>query len=228
MGELHLEIIRARMLEEFRVKTTAGKPNIAFRETITLSARAEGEFKRQSGGKGQYGHVVVVLEPNPGRGNEIVNEVVGGSIPKEFIRPTIQGIEDALKDGVLDHSPVTDVRCRIVDGSFHEVDSSEPAFRTAGRMAFKSAMREAGPLLLEPIMAVEVSTPAEYQGEILGDISRRRGQISNVTADGPCCTIDGQVPLQNLFGYAMDIRSLSKGRASYTMSPSHYAALPSL
>ena len=226
MGELHLEITRDRMSREFRVQTTAGKPQTAFRETITRSAQAEGEFKRQSGGKGQYGHVVVVLEPNPGHGNEIVNEIVGGSIPKEFIRPTIQGIEDALKDGVLDHNPVTDVRCRIIDGSFHEVDSSEIAFRTAGRMAFKNAMREAAPVLLEPIMAVEVTTPVEYQGEILGDISRRRGQIQNVTADGISCIVDAQVPLQNLFGYAMDIRSLSKGRADYVMTPSHYAVLP--
>jgi len=226
MGELHLDVIRERMAREYSVQTTSGQPQIAFRETITRSARAEGKFKRQSGGHGQYGHVVVVLEPNSGRGNEIVDETVGGSIPLRFIRPTIQGIEDGLKDGVLHRSAVTDVRCRIVDGSFHEVDSSEIAFRTAGRMAFKAAMREAAPVLLEPIMAVEVTTPTEYQGDILGDISRRRGEIQNVTTDEIHCTIEAQVPLQDLFGYAMDIRSLSKGRADYTMTPSHYAVLP--
>jgi len=226
MGELHLEIIRERMAREFRVETTAGRPQIAFRETITRPAKADGEFKRQSGGKGQYGYVVVVLEPNSGNGNEVINEIVGGSIPKEFVRPTIQGIEDAVKEGVVNRSPVTDVRCRIVDGDFHAVDSSEIAFRNAGRMAFKNAMKEAGPILLEPIMAVEVTTPVEYQGDILGDISRRRGEIRNVTADGSACVIEAEVPLQNLFGYAMDIRSLSKGRANYSMTPGRYAELP--
>ena len=227
MGELHLDIIRERLSREFNVKTSAGRPQIAYRETITNPARAEGEFKRQNGGTGQYGDVIVVLEPNPGRGNEIINDIVGGVIPKQYIRPTIQGIEDALKEGVLNRSPVTDVRCRIVDGSFHPVDSTEIAFRTAGRMAFKNAMKEAGPVLLEPIMAVEVTTPVEYQGDILGDLSRRRGNIQNVTTDGLLCVVETEVPLQNLFGYAMDIRSLSKGRADYSMTPSHYALLPS-
>jgi len=226
MGELHLEIIRDRMARDFHVETTAGKPQIAFKETIARSAQAEGEFKRQNGGTGQYGHVVVIVEPNSGRGNEIINETVGGSIPKQFIRPTIQGIEDAIKDGVLGHGSVTDVRCRIIDGSFHEIDSTEVAFRTAGRMAFKNALRLAEPLLLEPIMSVEVSTPSDHQGEILADLSRRRGEIQEVAADGQACTVKAQVPLQTLFGYARDIRSLSKGRASYVMTPSHYAILP--
>lgn len=226
MGELHLEIIRDRMTREFQVCTTAGKPNVAFRETISRPAQAGGEYKHQSGGSGHYGHVVVILEPNSGRGIEVVNEIVGGAIPKEFIRPTLQGIQEALQDGVLLHRPVTDVRCRIIDGSAHTVDSSELAFRTAARMAFKNAMREAAPLLLEPIMAVDAITPIEYQGEILGDISRRRGNIQNVLNDGLTCTITAQVPLQNLFGYAMDLRSLSKGRADHTMTPSHYALLP--
>jgi elongation factor G len=226
MGELHLEVIRLRMADEFGVQTTAGRPQIAFRETITRTARAEGEHKHQSGGKGQYADVVVVLEPNPGRGNEVVSEIVGGAIPKQFIRPALQGIEDALEEGVLQGSPVTDVRCRIVDGAFHAVDSSDIAFRIAGRMAFKAAMAEAGPLQLEPLMAVEVNTPPEYQGDLLGDISRRRGEIRSVTTDGSTCVIEAEVPLQNLFGYAMDIRSLSKGRADYSMSPARYAPLP--
>ncbi|HEY0947592.1 MAG TPA: elongation factor G [Opitutaceae bacterium] len=223
MGELHLEIIRARMADEFRVETNAGRPQISYRETITRPARAEGEFKRQSGGSGQYGYVVVELEPHAGRGNEIVNEVVGGAIPKQFIRPTLQGIEDALKDGVLDGNPVIDVRVRVVDGAFHPVDSSEIAFRTAARIAFKAAMREAGPILLEPIMAVEVNTPAEYQGDLLGDLGRRRGEIRDLATDGTSAVITADVPLEALFGYAMDIRSLSKGRASYSMTPSRYA-----
>jgi len=227
MGELHLDIIRARMAEEFHVETTAGRPQIAFRETITTGARAEGEFKRQNGGHGQYGFVVVALVPNPGRGNEVVNEIVGGAIPKQFIRPTQAGIDDALKEGVLDGSIVTDVRVRIVDGAFHATDSSEIAFRTAARMAFKNAMRQAGPVLLEPIMAVEVTTPVEYQGDLLGDLGRRRGEIRDVTTDGAACTITANVPLEALFGYAMDIRSLSKGRASHGMMPSHYAIAPS-
>ncbi len=226
MGELHLDIIRERMADEFRVQTTAGRPQIAFRETITRAARAEGEFKRQNGGAGQYGFVVVALEPNAGRGNEVVNEIVGGAIPKQFIRPTLQGIEDALRDGVLNHSPVTDVRVCIVDGDFHATDSTEIAFRTAARIAFKNAMREAAPVLLEPIMAVEVTTPVEYQGDILGDLGRRRGEIRDVTADGLACVVSAEVPLQNLFGYAMDIRSLSKGRAEYSMTPSRYAVAP--
>jgi elongation factor G len=215
------------MSREFNVQTSAGRPQIAFRETITSSARAEGEYKRQSGGKGQYGDVIVVLEPNAGRGNEIINEIVGGVIPKEYIRPTVQGIEDALREGVLNRSPVTDVRCRIVDGSFHPVDSSEIAFRTAGRIAFKNAMKDAAPVLLEPIMSVEVTTPVEDQGDILGDISRRRGTIQNVTTDGLLCVVEAEVPLENLFGYAMDLRSLSKGRADYSMTPCRYAMLPS-
>jgi elongation factor G len=223
MGELHLDIIRSRLVEEFNVATTAGRPQIAFRETIARAARAEGEFKRQNGGKGLYADVVVVLEPNPGKGNEVVNDVVGGAIPKQFIRPTIQGIEEALREGVLHGSPVMDVRVRIVDGAFHATDSSEIAFHTAGRMAFKQAMREAAPVLLEPLMAVEVTTPTEYQGDLVGDLSRRRGEILQVSADGVTCVIAAEVSLQNLFGYAMDIRSLSKGRAEYSMTPSRYA-----
>jgi elongation factor G len=226
MGELHLEVTRERMKDEFRVETAAGQPRIAFRETITGTAQAEGEFKRQNGGAGQYGNVIVALEPNPGRGNEVVNAVVGGEIPKQFIRPTIQGIEEALGEGVIDGNPVTDVRCRIVGGDFHATDSTDIAFRLAGRMAFKNAMRAAGPVLLEPIMHVEVTTPVEYQGDILGDLGRRRGEIRDVATEGADCVVTAEVPLQNLFGYAGDIRSLSKGRASYSMTPCRYALAP--
>lgn len=223
MGELHLDVARQRLVDDFHVATTAGRPQIAFRETITRPARAEGELKRQNGGHGQYAQVVVVLEPNPGHGNDVVNEVAGGVIPKQFIRPTIQGIEEALNQGVLSGSPATDIRVRIVDGDFHAKDSSELAFRIASRTAFQNAMREAGPILLEPIMAVEVHTPTEHQGDITGDLMRRRGEISGVTTEGARVTIAAEVPLERLFGYAGDIRSLSKGRAEYSMTPSRYA-----
>ncbi|HEY1110643.1 MAG TPA: elongation factor G [Opitutaceae bacterium] len=226
MGELHLEVVRDRMATEFRVATHAGRPQIAYRETITRSVRAEGEFKHQNGGRGQYGRVAVVLEPNSGDGNVVLDEVAGGAIPRQFIRSTLQGIADALQEGVLHRSPVTDVRVRVVDGAFHATDSSDVAFRTAARLAFKNAMREAGPVLLEPIMAVEVTLPAESQGEILGDLGRRRGEIRDVATEGATTTLRAEVPLENLFGYAGDIRSLTKGRANYTMTPSRYAPAP--
>ncbi|HEY1111831.1 MAG TPA: elongation factor G, partial [Opitutaceae bacterium] len=223
MGELHLEVVRDRMATEFRVATHAGRPQIAYRETITRSIRAEGEFKHQNGGRGQYGRVAVVLEPAPGQGNVVLDEIVGGAIPRQFIRATLQGIDDALKDGVLHRSPVTDVRVRVVDGEFHATDSSDIAFRTAARLAFKNAMREAGPVLLEPIMAVEVTLPTGSQGDILGDLGRRRGEIRDVATEGTTTTLRAEVPLEKLFGYAGDIRSLTKGRANYTMTPSRYA-----
>lgn len=226
MGELHLEVVRDRMATEFRVATHAGRPQIAYRETITRSIRAEGEFKHQNGGRGQYGRVAVVLEPAPGQGNVVLDEIVGGAIPRQFIRATLQGIDDALKDGVLHRSPVTDVRVRVVDGEFHATDSSDIAFRTAARLAFKNAMREAGPVLLEPIMAVEVTLPTGSQGDILGDLGRRRGEIRDVATEGTTTTLRAEVPLEKLFGYAGDIRSLTKGRANYTMTPARYAQAP--
>ena len=178
MGELHLDIIIDRMKREFKVEATAGKPQIAYRETITKAADGEGKFIRQSGGKGQYGHVVIKIEPNEkGKGVEVINEIVGGSIPKEFIKPAIEGIIEGANNGVVAGYPVVDVIVRIVDGSFHEVDSSELAFKMAGIFAFKEAMKKANPILLEPIMGVEVTTPEEYQGDLMGDINRRRGQI---------------------------------------------------
>lgn len=227
MGELHLEIIIDRMKREFKVEATAGKPQIAYRETITAAAEAEGKFIRQSGGKGQYGHVVVKIEPNEkGKGVEVINETVGGSIPKEFIKPSTDGILEACNNGVVAGYPVVDVIVRIVDGSFHEVDSSEMAFKMAGIFGFKEAMKKASPILLEPIMGVEVTTPEEYQGDLMGDINRRRGQIQGMENKAGACIISAHVPLELLFGYVTDIRSLSKGRASASITPSHFSQVP--
>jgi elongation factor G len=227
MGELHLEIIRDRMLREFKVETDAGKPQIAYRETVHAAADGVGKFIRQSGGRGQYGHVVIRLEPNEkGKGVEVLNEIVGGVIPKEYIKPSTEGILEAANNGVVAGYPVIDFKARIVDGSFHEVDSSELAFKMAGIFAFKDAMAKAKPLLLEPIMKVEVTVPEEFQGEIMGDINRRRGQIQGMENREGACIITAFVPLETMFGYATDIRSLSKGRASYSMEPSHFEQVP--
>lgn len=228
MGELHLEIIRDRMVREFKVESEAGKPQIAYKETITASADGEGKFIRQTGGKGQYGHVVVKIEPNEkGKGIEVKNEIVGGVIPKEFIKPSEAGIREGANNGAVAGYPVVDAIIRIVDGSFHPVDSSEIAFKMAGIFAFKDAMAKAKPILLEPIMKVEVTVPEEYQGDIMGDINRRRGQIQGMESREGASIITAQVPLETMFGYATDIRSLSKGRASYSMEPSHFAQVPS-
>jgi elongation factor G len=227
MGELHLDIIRDRMKREFKVEATAGKPQIAYRETVSKSADGEGKFIRQSGGKGQYGHVVVKMEPNAkGKGVEVLNETVGGSIPKEFIKPATDGILEGANNGVVAGYPVVDVIIRIVDGSFHEVDSSELAFKMAGIFAFKDAMKQANPILQEPIMGVEVTTPEEYQGDLMGDINRRRGQIQGMENKDGACIITAFVPLETLFGYVTDIRSLSKGRASASVTPSHFEQVP--
>jgi len=227
MGELHLEIIIDRMKREFKVEATSGKPQIAYRETVTAPADGEGKFIRQSGGKGQYGHVVLKIEPNEkGKGVEVVNETVGGSIPKEFIKPATEGILEAANNGVVAGYPVVDVIVRLVDGSFHEVDSSEMAFKMAGIFGFKDAMKAAKPILLEPIMGVEVTTPEEYQGDLIGDINRRRGQIAGMENKNGACIISSTVPLESLFGYVTDIRSLSKGRASASITPSHFEQVP--
>jgi len=227
MGELHLDIIRDRMKREFKVEATSGKPQIAYRETIKKAADGEGKFIRQSGGKGQYGHVIIKLEPaEKGKGIEIINETVGGSIPKEFIKPATDGLMEGCNNGVVAGFPVVDVIIRIVDGSFHEVDSSELAFKMAGIFAFKDAMKQANPILLEPIMGVEVTTPEEYQGDLMGDINRRRGQIQGMENKAGACIITAFVPLELLFGYVTDIRSLSKGRASAGITPSHFEQVP--
>jgi len=196
MGELHLEIIRDRLFREFKVEAESGKPMIAYRETITQNAEGEGKFVRQSGGRGQYGHAVIKLEPqDAGKGTEVVNEIVGGVIPKEFIKPAMDGVKEASTNGTVANYPVVDWRARLVDGSFHDVDSSEAAFRMAGIFAFKDAMKKAGPVLLEPMMKVEVSTPDEYQGDVIGDLNRRRGQIRNMESKGDLATVTASVPL---------------------------------
>jgi elongation factor G len=209
------------------VESNAGKPQIAFRETITKPAGGEGKFIRQTGGRGQYGHVIVTVEPGErGSGHVIENKVVGGNIPKEFIKPSIQGIEEGLLTGVLANYPVVDLKVQIIDGSYHDVDSSEIAFKMAGIFAVKDALKKAASILLEPIMKVELNTPEEYQGDLMGDLQRRRGRIMNMEHKGNSLVIHAEVPLEELFGYATDIRSLSKGRAAYSMEPSHFERVP--
>jgi len=227
MGELHLDIIRDRLFREFKVEATAGKPQIAYRETMLSTAEGNGKFVRQSGGRGQYGHAVITLEPlDKGKGIELENKIVGGAIPKEFIKPTFDGIKEAALSGVVAGYPVIDFKVTLFDGSFHDVDSSEMAFKMAGIFAFKDAMKNAKPILLEPIMKVEVSTPEDYQGELMGDLNRRRGQIQGMETRGNACVIQAFVPLENMFGYSTDMRSLSSGRADYSMTPSHFEQVP--
>jgi elongation factor G len=227
MGELHLDIIRDRLFREFKVEASAGKPQIAYRETMLTNSEGEGKFIRQSGGRGQYGHAVIKLEPQEkGKGVELENKIVGGAIPKEFIKPTFDGIKEAALGGVVAGYPVIDFKVTLVDGSFHDVDSSEMAFKMAGIFAFKDAMQKASPILLEPIMSVEVSTPDEYQGELMGDLNRRRGQIQGMESRGNVCIVEAFVPLENMFGYSTDMRSLSSGRANYSMTPSHFEQVP--
>ena len=227
MGELHLEIIRDRLFREFKVAANAGAPQIAYRETITKHAEGEGKFIRQSGGRGQYGHAMVTLAPNErGKGVEIENKIVGGAIPKEYIPAVIDGVEEAIKGGVLAGYPMVDVKVEVVDGTFHEVDSSELAFKMAGIFALKDAAKTANPILLEPIMKVEVTTPDEYQGDLLGDINRRRGKIVNIEAKDTSTVLSAEVPLAEMFGYATAIRSLSKGRAAYSMEPFRFEPVP--
>ncbi|MGF1530660.1 MAG: elongation factor G [Puniceicoccaceae bacterium] len=227
MGELHLEIIRNRLLREHKVQTDAGRPQIAYRETVKGAAEAEGKFIRQSGGKGQYGHVKIRLEPRErGAGIEVVNTSTGGVIPKEFIKPALDGIVEAARNGAVAGYPVVDFRAELFDGSFHEVDSSEMAFKMAGIFAFKDAMKEAQPILLEPLMKVTVEAPNEYQGDIVGDLNRRRGQIQGMSTRFEVTSIEALVPLEAMFGYATDVRSLSKGRATYTMVPSCFEEVP--
>ncbi|HYG23991.1 MAG TPA: elongation factor G [Verrucomicrobiae bacterium] len=227
MGELHLEIIRDRLMREFKVEANAGAPQIAYRETITKDAEGEGKFIRQSGGRGQYGHAVIKVYPNEkGKGVEIENKIVGGTIPKEYVPAVIDGIEEAVKGGVYAGYQVIDLRVEVIDGSFHEVDSNELAFKMAGIFALKDAFKKAGPILLEPIMKVECTTPDEYQGDLLGDINRRRGIINGIEAKMGQTVLNAQVPLAEMFGYATAIRSLSKGRASYSMEPLTFEQVP--
>ena len=227
MGELHLEIIKDRLFREFKVGAEAGRPQIAYRETVSTQSEGEGKFVRQTGGSGQYGHARIKLEPlERGKGIEIVDKIVGGAIPKEFIKPTLEGIREAANNGSVCGYPVVDFKVTLFDGSFHEVDSSEMSFKMAGIFAFRDAMEKAGPLLLEPMMKVEVETPDEYQGDIMGDLNRRRGQIQNVVSKTAFVCISALVPLQEMFGYATVVRSLSKGRASYSMEPESFEPVP--
>ena len=227
MGELHLEIIIDRLKREFKVDASTGAPQIAYRETITKGAEGEGKYIRQSGGRGQYGHAVVTCEPNEkGKGIEIENKIVGGAIPKEYVPAVIDGIEEACKSGVYAGYQVIDMKVQIIDGSFHEVDSNELAFKMAGIFAIKEAFKKAGPIILEPLMKVEVTTPDEYQGDLLGDINRRRGTIIGIDAKGGQTILNANVPLAEMFGYATAIRSLSKGRASYSMEPLSFEQVP--
>ena len=227
MGELHLEIIIDRLKREFKVEANVGAPQIAYRETITKSAEGEGKFIRQSGGRGQYGHALVTIEPNEkGKGVEVVNKIVGGAIPKEYIPAVIDGIEEAIRSGAYAGYQIIDVKAAVVDGSFHEVDSNELAFKMAGIFAFKDAFKKANPILLEPIMKVEMTTPAEYQGDLVGDISRRRGNIQSIDSKAGQVVVNANVPLAEMFGYATAIRSLSKGRASYSMEPLTFEQVP--
>jgi len=227
MGELHLDIIKDRLLREFKIKAISGKPQIAFKEAITKDSEGEGKYIKQSGGRGQYGHVLLTLQLGErGSGVKVFNKITGGSIPKEYIKPVFEGINSALKEGILLGYPVTDVTVSINDGSFHEVDSSELAFKLAGILAVKNALSKANCILLEPIMKVDVFTPSEFQGDLIADISRRRGSIDKINTESNSVGIRSFIPLENMFGYSTDLRSLSKGRANYSMVPSHFSKSP--
>ena len=227
MGELHLEIIVDRLLREFKVEANVGNPQVAYKETIRRSADVDQKYARQSGGKGQYGHCKIIVEPNEsGKGYEFINKVVGGAIPKEYIEPINQGIQGAMQSGILAGYPVVDVKVTLYDGSYHEVDSSEMAFKIAGSMAFKEAMKKADPVLMEPIMQVDVMVPEEYMGDVIGDLNSRRGQIQGMEPRGGVQAIGAAVPLSEMFGYATTLRSRTQGRGQYTMQPSHYTEVP--
>ncbi|MGE4548530.1 MAG: elongation factor G [Intestinibacillus sp.] len=227
MGELHLEIIVDRLLREFKVEANVGTPQVAYKETIRRSADVDQKYARQSGGKGQYGHVKIIVEPNEsGKGYEFINKVVGGAIPKEYIAPVDQGIQGAMQSGILAGYQVVDVKVTLYDGSYHEVDSSEMAFKIAGSMAFKEAMKKADPVLMEPIMQVDVMVPEEYMGDVIGDLNSRRGQIQGMEPRGGVHAIAAAVPLSEMFGYATTLRSRTQGRGQYSMQPSHYTEVP--
>jgi elongation factor G len=227
MGELHLEIIVDRLLREFKVEANVGAPQVAYKETIKKSVNQDTKYARQSGGKGQYGHCKITVEPNePGKGYEFINNVVGGAIPKEYIPAVDAGIQGAMESGVLAGYQVVDVKVTLYDGSYHEVDSSEMAFKIAGSMAFKEACRKANPVILEPIMKVSVTVPEEYMGDVIGDLSARRGSILGMEARSGAQQIDAYVPLSEMFGYATDLRSRTQGRGQYSMEPSHHTELP--
>jgi elongation factor G len=226
MGELHLEVLVDRLKREFSVEANVGKPQVAYKETLRKPARGEGRYVKQTGGRGQYGHAKIDLEPAPGEGFVFENAIKGGAIPKEYIKPVEEGIREALDRGVLAGYPLVDVKVRLYDGSFHEVDSSEMAFKVAGSMAFQDAAKKAAPALLEPIMRVEVVTPDDYTGAVTGDLSSRRGHMEGQIARGGSQIITAMVPLSNMFGYSTDLRSRTQGRATYSMHFEKYAEAP--
>jgi len=226
MGELHLEIIVDRLLREFRVEANVGKPQVAYRETIRKAAEAQGRYVRQTGGRGQYGDVYLEVEPNPGKGFEFENKIVGGTVPREYIPAVEKGVREALDTGVLAGYPIVDIKVRLTDGSYHDVDSSEMAFKIAASIGFKEACRRAKPVLLEPVMDVEVVTPEEYMGAIVGDLNSRRGRIVSMEARGSSQVIRASVPLGQMFGYATEMRSMTQGRATYTMQFARYEEVP--
>jgi elongation factor G len=228
MGELHLEIIVDRLLREFKVDANVGKPQVAYRETVRRAVnKVEGRFVRQTGGRGQYGHVVINMAPGePGGGYMFENLIVGGAVPREYIPAVDEGIQEAMNTGVLAGYPMVDVKVALIDGSFHEVDSSDMAFKIAGSLAFKNAAQKAHPVLLEPVVAVEVVTPAEFMGDVIGDLNSRRGHVSGMEPRGTAQVINATVPLSMMFGYATDLRSATQGRATYSMQFTHYAEVP--
>jgi len=226
MGELHLEIIVDRMMREFGVGANVGKPQVAYRETIRKNAEAEGRHIKQTGGHGQYGHVKIRIEPFPGGGFEFVDEIVGGRVPKEYIKPSEAGIKEALEGGILAGFPMSDVKVTLYDGSYHDVDSSEMAFKVAGSLAIKEAVRKAKPVLLEPIMSVEVVVPEQYMGDVIGDLNSRRGRIEGMQLRGTTQIIKAMVPLSEMFGYATELRSRTQGRGSFTMHFGRYEEVP--
>ena len=227
MGELHLEILVDRMLREFKVEANVGAPQVAYRETIRKPVKAEGKFIRQSGGKGQYGHVVIQVEPGePGTGFEFVSKIVGGIVPKEYIGPAEQGMKEACESGIVAGYPVIDLRATMVDGSYHDVDSSEMAFKIAGSMAIKEAVMKASPVLLEPMMKVEVEAPENFLGDVMGNLNSRRGQIEGMNSEQGVTKVTAKVPLAEMFGYATDIRSMTQGRGIFSMEFSHYEEVP--
>jgi elongation factor G len=228
MGELHLEIIVDRLKREFNVEASVGKPQVAYKETLTKPAEGEGRYIKQTGGRGQYGHAKIRLVPREaGAGFEFVNDIVGGVIPREYIKPIEEGIKEAMTTGVLAGYPVDDLTVELYDGSYHDVDSNEMAFKVAGSMAFKDAAHKAGPALLEPVMRVEVVVPEEYMGDVMGDLNSRRGRIQQMDARGGSQIITARVPLSEMFGYATDLRSKTQGRATYSMHFDRYEQAPS-
>ena len=227
MGELHLDVLVDRMVREFKVAANVGKPQVAYRETIRREAEGNGRFVRQTGGKGQYGHAVIKVEPNEkGAGYEFIDRIVGGTIPREYIKPIDQGIRETLDSGIYANVPMVDVKVTLIDGSYHEVDSSEMAFKIAGSMAIKDAVAKANPVVLEPMMRVEVTMPEEFMGDVIGDLNSRRGQIEGMEARGSTQVVRAFVPLAQMFGYVTDLRSMTQGRATSSMEFSHYAEVP--